>query len=378
MLLTLLFAVLFTIGASADSFADTPLFDDFEEYRLKAKVLNIVSEEQADAVYFTSIEYVELQIIEKGEFCNITVSVENAKTGNPGIDLNVKVGDIVYVLLQVEDDVIINSYMEDHDRLPMIYWLVAVFVGLVLILGRAKGLRSLITLLISIALVLYVLIPQVSLGRNPVVVSIIVSVLAIATTFIFVSGFNKKSLVAILGTAGGIIAGGILAGIFSNIGDLTGMSMQESQMLIYAQEGVTYDFRGLLLAGVIIGALGAIMDIGMSISSSLYELSERAAGITRRELWDAGLNIGQDIMGTMVNTLILAYAGASLPLLMIYHVYEAPIKSVLNTDLMATEILRSLAGSIGLIICIPLTVIAAILVYKEHPPRDEGETEQLD
>jgi uncharacterized membrane protein len=339
--------------------------DDFQELRLKGKVISVEIEETPDSMYFSSREMIEIEVTEKGEYEGRVLTVENAKTGNEGMDISVESGDKVMLLIHLENGEIVDSYLEDHYRMPMIYILVGLFVVLVLLIGRMKGLRSLITLLISIGLIIFILIPQAIEGKNPVLLAIIISVLAIATTFLIVGGFNRKSLVAILGTAGGIIIGGVLAAIFSNYGHLTGMSLQESQMLSYAPVDVVYNFRGLLLASIIIGSLGAIMDIGMSIASSMFEIKTRAPELSSKELLTAGLNIGQDVMGTMVNTLILAYAGASLPLLMVFDVYDMDIASILNMDLMATEIVRAIAGSIGLIICIPLTAIFAVLLYSK-------------
>ncbi|MFP4457128.1 MAG: YibE/F family protein [Clostridia bacterium] len=352
----------FIISANAE--------EDFEEIRLKGKVIDVKVEETPDSMYFSSREMVEVQVTEKGEYEGEIFTVENAKTGNDGMDISVSNGDKVLLLVHLENGEIVDSYLEDHYRMPMIYILAAVFIVLVLLIGRMKGLRSLITLLISIALIILILVPQAIEGRNPVILSIVISILAIASTFLIVSGVNRKSLVAILGTVGGIVTGGILAFIFTNIGHLTGMSLQESQMLSYAPVEVVYDFKGLLLASIIIGSLGAIMDIGMSIASSMYEIKMRAPEISAKELLSAGLNIGQDVMGTMINTLILAYAGASLPLLMVFDVYDMNITAIINMDLMATEIVRALAGSIGLIICIPLTALFAVLIYTKSSVKE--------
>jgi uncharacterized membrane protein len=337
--------------------------DDFNEIKVRAEVISVEDSGAGESVYFESIENVSVKVTESGPYKGQEYTVENAKTGNPGMDLNVKPGDRIILLVHLSNGQVTDTYIEDHYRMPMIYLLGGIFVLLILVIGRMKGLRSLITLVISIGLTVLVLVPQAIEGRNPILLSIIISVVAIITTFIIVGGLNKKSMVAILGTAGGIILGGLLAAFFSSYGNLSGMSLQESQMLMYAPVNVVYDFRGLLLASIIIGSLGAIMDVGMSIASSMHEVKERAPEITKGELLKAGLNIGQDIMGTMVNTLILAYAGASLPLLMIFKVYEMPLGTLLNMDLMATEIVRALAGSIGLIICIPLTAFFAVMLY---------------
>ncbi len=335
---------------------------DFEEGRAQARVLSVREVESPDPDYIVKLEEVVVEIT-KGPFKGQQYLVENAYTDNPAFDLVLQEGDKVVLLLEVVDNEIQNAYVEDFYRMDMVYVLIAIFAFLVLFIGRWQGARSLLTLVLTIIFIWWILVPLSLNGVNPILVSILVAVLAIATTFIIVIGWNEKSLVAIIGTTGGIILGGILAALFSNWGHLTGLSMQESQMLTYAPQQIAYNFRGLLLAGIIIGALGAIMDIGMSIASALYEMRKQGCTMTKAAFWQAGMNIGRDVMGTMVNTLILAYAGTSLPLLMLFRAYEMPLMRVLNMDLVVSEVVRSLAGSIGLICCIPLTVLVAAVIY---------------
>lgn len=335
---------------------------DYQEARARATVLEVRDIDVEESDYIVDIDEVIVEITH-GEYKGQQYTIENAFTGNPAYDMYLEAGDKVVLLLEVTGDDITAAYIEDYYRMDMVYVLAALFAALVIIIGRWQGLRSLLTLFLTVILVWWVLIPFTLQGSNPVLVSVAVAVAAIISTFVIVGGLNTKSLTAILGTSGGIILGGILATIFSNWGHLTGMSMQEAQMLVYAPGEIAYNFRGLLLAGIIIGSLGAIMDIGMSIASSMAEIHKQAPQLAARELWQAGLNIGRDVMGTMVNTLILAYAGTSLPLLMLFRAYEMPAMRILNMDLVVSEVVRSLAGSIGLICCIPLTALIAAFIY---------------
>ncbi len=148
---------------------------------------------------------------------------------------------------------------------------------------------------------------------------------------------------------------------------MTGMSTEEASMLLYIPQGIQFDFKALLFSGILLGALGAVMDVAMSIASSIEEVYKANKELSRGELFSAGMEVGKDVMGTMSNTLILAYTGSSIPLLLLFMAYDTPLVRMLNLDIIATEIVRSLAGSIGLILTIPLTAVVTVLLLKPEP-----------
>ena len=199
-------------------------------------------------------------------------------------------------------------------------------------------------------------------------------ILIIAVTLLIISGFNKKTLSAIIGTAGGVLIAGIIALIVGSAAKLTGFGDDESQMLMYIPQNITFDFRGLLFAGILIGTMGATMDVGMSIASAMHEIKENSPNIKTSALFKAGMNVGRDAMPTMSNTLILAYAGGSLHLMLLLMAYETPFTHIINWDMIASEVLRSIAGSIGIIFAIPITALASVLIekYEKKDPRFYG------
>lgn len=158
---------------------------------------------------------------------------------------------------------------------------------------------------------------------------------------------------------------------------MTGMSSEEATMLLYIPQGIAFDFKALLFSGILLGgALGAVMDVAMSIASSIEEVYKANKELSRGQLFSAGMEVGKDVMGTMSNTLILAYTGSSIPLLLLFMAYDTPTVRMLNLDIIATEIVRSLAGSIGLILTIPLTAVVTVLLLKPEPiPNREEEPE---
>jgi uncharacterized membrane protein len=190
-----------------------------------------------------------------------------------------------------------------------------------------------------------------------------VAIISTTITFVLISGFTKKAAAATVGTAGGVLIAALISMIVGRAAHLTGMSSEEAQMLMYIPQNIKFNFRDLLFTGIIIGALGAVMDVAMSIASSLEEIKKSNPSISMSKLIKSGISIGRDIMGTMSNTLILAYTGASVPLLLLFMAYNMSYTKIINLDLIATEFVRALSASIGLILAIPLTALAAGMLF---------------
>jgi uncharacterized membrane protein len=199
------------------------------------------------------------------------------------------------------------------------------------------------------------MIKGIYIGENAIRNSIIAAALIIVGTFIIIgNGINKKILTAALGTLGGVLTAGIVAVIFNKLAKMTGAS-EEAIQLSVNMLSVDFNFRHLLFAGIIISALGACMDVGMSIASSLDEIKMKNPDITWKELFMSGMNIGKDIIGTMSNTLILAYVGSSITLILLFMASDMNIVEILNKETIAEQIVSAIAGSIGVIYTVPIT-----------------------
>jgi uncharacterized membrane protein len=209
------------------------------------------------------------------------------------------------------------------------------------------------------------MLPLILRGVNPILVSVITAVLVTVVTIFLVAGINHKSISAIAGTSIGVIVAGVISYVVGNQASLSGLSAEEATMLMYIPQGIQFNFRHLLFAGIIMGALGAAMDVGISIASAIDEIHKANPRLSSRRLFRSGMNVGKDVMGTMVNTLILAYTGTSIPMLLLFMAYETELSKVFNLDVIATEIVRSLSGSIGLILTIPITAIIASYYAKD-------------
>lgn len=308
--------------------------------------------------------------IKTGKYKGQVREIENHLSENDAYNILVEKGDKVIVLIEEYGDRY-EVFIADYLRSDYIIYLAVLGIALVLLVGRFKGLKSLISLGLTIGAVVYILLPQILKGADPVALSIIISIVITIVTIFMVSGVNNKGLAAILGTVSGVMIAGIISYISGNLAHLTGLSAQEATMLIYIPQAIEFNFRKLLFAGIILGSLGAVMDVGMSIASSIEEIYRANNDLSVRDLFNSGMNVGRDIMGTMINTLILAYTGTSIPMLLLFMAYETSMTKIVNLDIIATEVVRSLSGSIGLILTIPITAIIASLLIKRGTLRKE-------
>lgn len=357
---------------SSFNFAENE-FDDNSEigyFYARGKVIEILSDLQ-NTDNSTGKLNIDKQVVKikvtSGKYKNQEFIVENYVSGNPVFDIIVKKGDNVILDIEEDENGTPIIAIADFARDKYSALLLIIFIGLLILIGKLKGLKSVVSLSITALVVLKFMLPLILKGFNPIWIAIVSAIIITSVTFIIIAGVNIKSFSAIIGTIGGVVSAGTLAYIIGSLVKLTGLSSEEANLLMFIPQQVNFDFRGLLFAGIIIGTLGAVMDIGMSIASAMYEMKVINPEITPRKLIDSGLNIGRDVMGTMSNTLILAYTGSSVPLLLLFMAYETPLVKILNLDMIATEVVRALVGSIGLIVAIPITALSTGLILKyEH------------
>lgn len=276
---------------------------------------------------------------------------------------NIKVKENQYILVNINEDnsgKITDMQLFDLYRQDTIYKLLAVFFIAIIIIGGKKGIKSVLTLVLTGVVICKILLPFILQGYNPILMTIVSSIIIVCISMIGLNGINKKTLASIMGTVLGVASAGIIAVIAGNHASLTGLASEDAQMLAYMPQSVHLNFKGILFAGIIIGALGAVMDVSISIVSSMTEIIEIKPEISVKEYIKSGMNIGKDIMGTMSNTLILAYAGETIQLLLVFMAANTSLKEILNLDIIVSEIVKALAGSIGLVFTIPLTVLVCV------------------
>lgn len=324
----------------------------------------VISSENLKEVGDYSYDYQLVKLsIESGEYKGEIVEIENVLSENIAYRIEVEEGDLVILAIEKGDNYR-EIYISDYSRNGTTKVLIIIFLLLLVLVGKKKGVKSVITISLTMFLIFKVLLPGILKGWDPLLLSIIVSSIITVLTIIIVSGFHKKTYAAIIGTITGVIIAAVIAIIAGNIIVITGLMPDEAAMLLYIPQKIDFDFSNLLFAGILLGALGAVMDVAMSIASAIQEIYMADKTQNRRTLFSSGMAVGHDIMGTMSNTLILAYTGSSIPLLLILMSYDTPLKSIANMDIVATEIVRALAGSIGLVITIPVTAFLSVFLLK--------------
>jgi uncharacterized membrane protein len=263
------------------------------------------------------------------------------------------------------------SFYDFQRGTPMLV-LALVFVAIVLAFARWRGALSLAGLGFSLAVVLLFVVPAILDGESALAVAVVGGLAIALITIPLAHGTGPKSLAAVLGTAASLLLTALLALVFTNATHLTGLSSEEGTFLQLA--GADLSLEGLLLAGMVIGALGVLDDVTVSQSSTVLALRSANPGLGFAELFGTALRVGRDHVSATVNTLVLAYVGASLPLLLIFSSTDLGVGEALSTELVAKEVVATLVGSIGLIAAVPLTTaLAAVLALDEAPEALAGE-----
>ena len=253
-----------------------------------------------------------------------------------------------------------------YNRSNIIYILVAIFALIVIIIGGVKGVKSLVSLIFPLVCCVYLMLPLLLKGVSPIIAGILMAILSITVTLLLVSGMNKKTFTAILGTVSGVVIAGIIAYVFGKLSYLSGITMEDAESLMYIAEDTGLKITGLMFTGILVASLGAVMDVAMSISSSIFEINSINDKVTFKELFKSAMNIGKDIIGTMTNTLILAFAGGSLSVLILIYSSSMPYNKMINLDVLGTEVIQGLAGSIGIVLAVPITALIGCYLCKSN------------
>ena len=289
-------------------------------------------------------------------------------TNNPYYDMILRKGDRVILHTELENDnVTINYDIADIQRIDFVFVLLALFFALLLFIGRKKGFFSLVSIVVTILLILLVLSPLIRSGFNPIISTLFISIISSAVTIYLVGGLNRKSTSAVLGASGSLICASVISLMAIHFSHLTGFSSEEC-MYLYTSDS-SLNFKGILTASMMLATLGAVMDTGMSIASSVNEFFTLNPEMTPKELFISGMNVGKDIIGTMANTLILVYLGSSLPLVLLSQ--NIDLQKFFNLNQVVTEITSAIIGSIAIVICVPITAFVTAYLMKKQ---NENET----
>ena len=314
----------------------------------------------ADGEYITGFQKIKVKILE-GDLKGQTVDIDNYITVQHNVVVNK--GRSVIVCADTPENVTPYFTLYNYDRSNTIWILVAVFVLLVVIIGEKKGLMSCIGLGFTMCTVICWLLPTIYNGGNGMVVAVATIVLSAAVSCFCISGLSRKTLLNIISAVIGTLSAGLIYKVFSFVLLLSGTSMSESEALALISQSTGLKLSGVLFAGVMISALGAVMDVAVSIGASLYEIRELNPDISSKELFKSGMNIGRDMIGTMTNTLILAFAGGSIAMLILLISYGVQYNQLISSNYIALEVAKGLAGSAAVVLTVPISALICAFGY---------------
>lgn len=317
-------------------------------------------------------ELVPYQVVEvtltTSEYAGQNVVIRNSASLGGGINLQYeeyKPGEKVKVALSPGADGDTIYSLAGRVKQPGLIQLMVLFLVVVLIVGRLWGALSLLGMVLSFFVIFRLIIPLIIQGTNPVIAALLGSFLIIPTTFYISHGFNAKTHVGVVSTLLALLVTGLLAVYFVEATYLTGFASEEAGFLQVERQG-SIDIRGLLLAGIIIGTLGVLDDVTVGQSSTVQQLKAANPEATWKELFVTGMKVGQDHISSMVNTLVLVYAGSALPLLLLFYDDQRSVGDILEFELIAEEVVRMLVGSIGLVAIAPVATLLAAWVFTRH------------
>ncbi|QAA34480.1 YibE/F family protein [Clostridium manihotivorum] len=277
-----------------------------------------------------------------------------------------------------QNQVLVYNYY----RAPIQYLFILIFIAALCIIGRSKGFKSVVGLAFTFVCVIFLFIPMLYRGYSPVMSAILIITIVTCITLFLLNGYSSKTLSAVLGTLAGVIIAGFIALIVGNLAHLNGFNTQDVETLNMISAKFNMKVEGLLLSGILIAALGAVMDLSISIASSIQEVYISNPKISKKELFNSGMNIGRDMMGTMANTLILAFTGSSLNMLIIIYFYNVSYNQLINMDMVNVEIIQGLTGSLAVILIVPIVsfissaLIPAFAADKKKANSYKGKTKK--
>ncbi len=293
-------------------------------------------------------------LIESGQYKGKTFQINNALNYDTNFVLHNGQNIVVSVNTSTGDTSFVNVYMFAPYRVVPLLVLIGLFIGAICLVGGWRGFHSVLGIIFTLTTVLFIFVPLLFHGVSAIGATILLVVVTSCVTLSLVGGFDKKTLSAILGTVAGVIVSVILMLVFSKILGVSGYTSSDTDALLNIAGQSKLQVKDLLFTGIIIASLGAVMDIAISIATSINELQKQKPDVRFTELFNSGMNIGRDMMGTMTNTLILAFLGESIFSFILMYSYEVQFKQLINSNGIAIDILNAVCGGFAVILTVPI------------------------
>ena len=311
---------------------------------------------------YLGIQTIEIEVL-SGEFRGQRFRIEN--TLNRFFNHMAAENMVMLFNIRSNDGVVLHINMFGYTRNNFVFAFIGIFFAALIAVGRMKGLYSVLSLMFTSVMVVFFLIPFILRGHNPILMAVLTAALTTVFAIFLVSDVSLKSFAAIGGTIAGVAIAGVISVIAGSFARISGMQMHHVSELIYHVRDLDVRIPELLFAGIVISALGAVMDVSVSISSAVFEMKELNPEMDVKRLYKSAMNIGRDIIGTMSNTLILAFAGSSLIMMIIIAMSRFPYVQFINLNVLAIELIQAVSASIGLVLAVPLTaVFSAVLAVR--------------
>ena len=316
---------------------------------VKATVLEVIRDD-SDNTPFNGAQLVCAKLT-SGAWKGQEVELSNSNSYQRGALCHV--GTKIIALVQ-ESDGALSGSVYNYDRSGMLWGLVTLFLISLLAVGGRKGAATIYALAFTFACVVFLYIPLLYAGWNGILASALTAVVVLAASIYILNGWSRKSVCSVLGTTAGVCISGGLALLFGSLGHLNGYHMSDVESMVYIADSTRLSVGELLYAGVLISALGAVMDVSVSMAAAMEEVHAKAPQLGAWELFRSGMTVGHDMIGTMSNTLILAYTGSATGALLTIYAYEMPFQQVLGYNSVMIELLYGLCGTIGVILTVPI------------------------
>ena len=334
-----------------------------------AKVIEVVEDNLSPDGVRVGYQMLKVQLTSgeyKGEIVNATSAEGNL------FGAVCKKGDSVVVHMSVSGDSK-NVSVYSKDRIVAVAAFVGIFLLLICVIGGKNGVKSVIGLVFTFVAIFMIYIPLIYRGFSPFWAAVIITIITTIVTMYHISGIAVKTLCAILGTVIGVLLAGLSAWLFGRVADIDGYNVSNIETLAYVGQITNIQIGGLLFSGILIASLGAVMDVAMSVSSAISEIHDKAPQLGCLELFKSGMNVGRDMMGTMSNTLILAFVGSAVSELVINYAYNLPFRQIINSYNIGIEIMQGVSGSIGVILTVPaVAVVTAWMLTRGEHAKNEG------
>ena len=332
------------------------------EETVQARVLEVIEEGEIDRGGIAQ-PYQKLRVVLlDGDLAGRAVTVDHGLYSLLSPESLYRAEDRVWVLRSRGPDGSDVLIITDAVRLDAMAWLAIAFVAIIVVVARWQGVRSLLGMLVSLLIITQFILPMILAGGDPVSISVAGSFVVLAVTLYLIYGWKRKTHAAVTGMLFSLIITGLLAALAVGLARLTGQGAEEA--LFLQASGAAINLRGLLLAGIIVGALGVLDDVTISQASAVTELAAANPDLAPLDVFRRAMNIGRDHIASTVNTLVLAYVGASLPLLLLFSIYPQPFAQTLNREFIAEEVVRALVGSLGLVLSVPITTFLASVIFR--------------